>query len=81
MKTLSPHLRRRIEAEELANIMRELQQLEGLTHDFLSPPKSLAGYYRKWLEKVGVIFLSVAISTIAIIVNYILFIRILHVQF
>lgn len=81
MKTLSWQLRKRIEAEELANIMYDLQQKESINHVFLSSPEVLAWHRRKWMEITGVIFLAVAVSAIAIIANYIIFLRMLHVYF
>jgi len=81
MKTLSRHLRKRIEAEEWANAMRELQASRESDHDFLSSPESLSWCRRLWVEEIGAIFLAVTTSAIAIIANYILFIRVLHVQF
>ncbi|GEM_PF-2550395 len=81
MKVFSDRLRRRIEAEERYNILEELQLLSEVNHPFVSSPKFFLRRYRAWFKRGGEILFALGIAAIAIVVNYIFFVRLLHFQF
>jgi len=76
MKTLSVALRRRIEQEEISWLVRNIQQSE-----FVMLAEKSAEKRRVRLEILGAILLSLFISAVAIISNYLIFVRMLHVSF
>ena len=78
MKAISPKLRERLEAEEKARILGELQAAEARTRSFLSPPDLFTRRYRRWLELGGEILIGSILAMIAVIFNFFLFVRILH---
>ncbi len=81
MKTLSAQLRNRIKAEEWASIMEDFQQEGKRKHAFLDSNLFLDKRRQRWIEKAGVFFLALFVSAVAIIANYIIFIRMLHANF
>lgn len=81
MKTLSSHLKKRIQTEEMIRIMAHLQQSGLAKHEFLSPPQILTAERRQLLERIGAVLLAITVSAIAIIANYIIFVRMLHTSF
>ncbi|WP_150049846.1 MULTISPECIES: hypothetical protein [Methylomonas] len=76
MKTLSVALRRRIEQEEISWLVRNIQQSE-----FVMLAEQSAEKRRVRLEILGAILLGFFISAVAIISNYLIFVRMLHVSF
>lgn len=81
MKTLSSHLKKRIQTEEMIRIMAHLQQSGLAKHEFLSQPQILTTERRQLLERIGAVLLAITVSAIAIIANYIIFVRMLHTSF
>ncbi len=81
MRVLSDRLRRRIEAEETRRILRELQIQEEANYPFLSRPSGFFWRYRAWLEQSGEIIFAAVIAALALVLNYVVFVRLLHIQF
>ncbi|MDD2760465.1 MAG: hypothetical protein PHH11_09250 [Methylomonas sp.] len=81
MKTLSSHLKKRIQTEEMVRIMEHLQQSGVDNHGFLSSPQVLSALRRQWLERIGAVLLAITVSAISIIANYFIFVRMLHTNF
>ena len=81
MRVFSERLRRRIEAEERYKILEELQTLEEVHYPFLSHPRLFIRRYRSLFEKMGEMLFAMTLAAIALIANYIIFVRVLHIQF
>lgn len=80
MKIFSERLRRRIEAEERYKILRELQMQEEVHYPFLSHPRLFVRRYRPLFEKLGEILFAMTVAIVALIANYLVFVRLLHFQ-
>ena len=81
MKIFSDRLRRRLAAEERYKILEELQMQEEVHRPFLNPPRLYTRLFRWWLEKGGEIMFSALIAAVTLIVNFFVFVKILHFQF
>jgi hypothetical protein len=81
MKVFSERLRRRIEAEERYKILQELQKQEEVHYPFLSHPRLFVRRYRPLFEKMGEILFAMTVAGVALIANYLIFVRLLHFQF
>lgn len=81
MKILSTGFLRRLEAEEKYKILQELQMREAARHAFLSPAPSVTRRYRSLIEKAGDTLLGIFIAIVALLANYFVFVRWLHVDF
>jgi hypothetical protein len=81
MKIFSDRLRRRLMAEERYKILEELQLQEEVHHPFLNSPKLYTRILRWWLEKGGEITFSMLIAAVAVILNFFVFVKLLHFQF
>lgn len=79
MRVVSHHLRRRIEAEETAKILDELQRQVGY-YSFLTAPRSIIRRYRWWIDRCGEVTVAFWLAVLAVIANYILFVRMLHLD-
>lgn len=81
MKILSERLRRRLMAEERYKILEELQMQQEVHHPFLNSPKLYTRLLRWWLEKGGELMFSALIAVVTVILNFFVFVKLLHFQF
>lgn len=80
MRVLSRRLANRIALEERRRVMDAWQADLAGTYPFLDPV-GYVGRYRKWVEWTGRILLSVLLACLAVAINYVIFVRMLHYQF
>jgi hypothetical protein len=80
MRVFSDRLRRRIEAEERYKILEELQSQEEVHYPFLSHPRLFVRRNRFLFEKLGEMLFAMTVAAVALIANYIIFVRLLHFQ-
>lgn len=79
--SISETLKERIKKEECARILNEIQQRTSETLPLLQTNRWLTESRARWLEKTGSIMLALMTACLAIIVNYVVFLRMLHISF
>lgn len=80
MKLLSDRLLRRLENEERLGVLQNLQSLNQEVYPFLASPRLFIRQYRKWLERAGMVLISLIVAAVTMLANFFIFVKILHLE-
>ena len=78
MKVLSTELRRTVETAEALAVIANLQDKGRTVHPFLESPPLLLRRARRGIETSGAVLLALTIAVLVLLINFVLFVRILH---